>query len=112
WRRLPAAARRPRRASRHSLRSARRRSRRSSERHSMSQPAQKLDPTTAPFRKVRLGPRDYTIDRKPDRSIYLASPHKLPAYPDKLTERLVHWAKVTQDTPFMADRVDGVWRKS
>ncbi|MGZ5805072.1 MAG: feruloyl-CoA synthase [Xanthobacteraceae bacterium] len=78
----------------------------------MSQAAQKLNPATAPFRKVRLGPRDFTIERKPDGTIYLASPHALPAYPGKLTERLVHWAKVTPDTTFMADRVDGAWRKS
>ena len=77
----------------------------------MAQPAQNITAANAPFRAVRLGPRDFTIERKADGTIYLRSPHPLPAYPAKLTERLVHWAKVTPDTTFMADRVDGAWRK-
>ncbi|HVG50713.1 MAG TPA: feruloyl-CoA synthase [Xanthobacteraceae bacterium] len=76
----------------------------------MSQPAQKITAANAPFRAVKLGPRDFTIDRKPDGTIYLRSPHPLPPYPAKLTERLAHWAKVSPDTAYMADRVDGTWR--
>ena len=78
----------------------------------MSQPAQKITAANAPFRPVRLGPRDFLIDGKADGTIYLRSPHPLPAYPAKLTERLVHWAKVSPDTTFMADRVDGAWRRT
>jgi feruloyl-CoA synthase len=78
----------------------------------MPQTAQKITAADAPFRKVRLGPRDFTIERKPDGTIYLASPHKLPPYPDKLTERLVHWAAVRPDTVYMADRVAGAWRRT
>jgi feruloyl-CoA synthase len=65
---------------------------------------------TVPFRPVRLGPRDCIVERRPDGTIYLTSPHKLRAYPDKLTERLVHWATRTPNTTYMADRVDGQWR--
>jgi len=75
----------------------------------MSQVARSLS-QDVPFRPVRLGPRDYTIDRKPDGTIYLGSPHTLRPYPDKLTERLVHWATKTPDTTYMADRVNGAWR--
>ena len=63
-------------------------------------------------RPVRLGPRDILIDRKGDGTIYIRSPHRLDPYPDKLTERLVHWATRTPDRVFMADRVDGNWRKT
>src|SRR4029077_9074435 len=35
----------------------------------------------------------------------------LPGYPEKLTDRLVHWANATPDRVFMADRAsDGAWR--
>ena len=45
-----------------------------------------------PRGRLRLGPRDFILDRKSDGTIYIRSPHKLDPYPDKLTERLVHWA--------------------
>ena len=47
----------------------------------------------APLRPVRLGPADVQLDRKPDGTIFLRSPHPLGAYPDKLTQRLEHWAE-------------------
>src|SRR4029077_6379833 len=35
----------------------------------------------------------------------------LPGYPDKLTDRLVHWAHVAPERVFMAERAaDGSWR--
>jgi feruloyl-CoA synthase len=61
---------------------------------------------------VRLGPRDFILDRKNDGTIYIRSPHRLDPYPDKLTERLVHWAQRTPDRLFMADRTEAGWRKS
>ena len=70
------------------------------------------DPDVASAQPVRLGPRDFILDRKDDGTIYIHSPHKLDPYPDKLTERLVHWARRTPDTVFMADRVDGAWRNT
>ena len=33
------------------------------------------------------------VDRRADGTIYLKSARALPAYPDKLTDRLVHWAQ-------------------
>lgn len=78
----------------------------------MSQPARTLGPdlSSLPFRPVRLGPRDGLVERRSDGTIYLRSPRRLPAYPDKITQRLVQWAERTPDTVFMADRVDGAWR--
>jgi feruloyl-CoA synthase len=65
----------------------------------------------APFRPVRLGPRDFVLDNNPDGTILIRSPHPLGAYPAKLTERLVHWADRAPDRTFMAQRDDqGVWR--
>ena len=80
----------------------------------MAQAAQDLkeNANLAPFLPVKLGPRDYVIDRKPDGTIYLSSPHPLPAHPNSMTERLAHWAKTTPDTVYMADRVPGAWRKT
>src|SRR4051812_33768197 len=68
------------------------------------------DARELPFRPVRLGPRDVTVERKPDGTIYLRSPHKLPAYPTSITDCLLQWAQKTPETIFMADRVAGSWR--
>src|SRR5882724_10698576 len=67
---------------------------------------------SAPLRPVRLGPSDVTLERKPDGTLYLRSPHPLERYPDKLTQRLEHWAKAAPDRVFLAQRArDGSWRK-
>jgi feruloyl-CoA synthase len=63
-----------------------------------------------PFRPVRLGPRDVTVERKADGTIYLRSPHKLAPHPAKITDCLVRYAAGTPDRVFMADRVGGAWR--
>jgi feruloyl-CoA synthase len=66
----------------------------------------------APFRPVRLGPRDVTVDRRPDGTIHLRSPHALAPYPAKLTERLDHWAATVPERTFMAQRdAAGGWRR-
>jgi feruloyl-CoA synthase len=70
------------------------------------------DQAAAPFRPVRLGPRDYLIDRRPDGTIYMRSPHPLGPYPTKLTERLEYWADKAPDRVFLAQRDErGEWRK-
>ena len=71
-----------------------------------------IAPTTAePVRPVRLGPREYTLERKPDGSIIIRSPHALAPYPDKLTARLRHWAQAAPERTFMAQRdASGGWR--
>src|SRR5690606_11205586 len=66
----------------------------------------------APYRPVNLGPRDYLLDKKPDGTIYMRSPHKLGDYPEKITERLEYWAKTAPDRTFMAQRGEsGDWDK-
>src|SRR3954468_9287233 len=67
---------------------------------------------SAPLRPVRLGPADVLLDRKSDGTIILRSPHRLDAYPQKLTERLEHWAKAAPDRVFLAQRAaEDSWRK-
>jgi feruloyl-CoA synthase len=67
---------------------------------------------SAPMRSVRLGARDVRMERRPDGTIYLKSPHALPAYPDKLTERLEYWAARSPERTFLAQRnAGGGWRR-
>ena len=64
------------------------------------------------YRPVNLSKPDYLIDRKPDGTIYMRSPHELGAYPDKITERLEYWAKAAPERTFMAQRNEaGEWRR-
>jgi feruloyl-CoA synthase len=64
-----------------------------------------------PLRPVKLGPADVTVERRSDGAILMRSPHPLPPYPQKLTERLTHWAKAAPDRVFLAQRdAQGAWR--
>src|SRR5215212_8387846 len=64
-----------------------------------------------PLRPVRLGPADCLMQREPNGTILMRSPHPLPAYPRKLTEPLEHWAAKTPDRIFLAQRdAQGGWR--
>jgi feruloyl-CoA synthase len=75
-----------------------------------SQPVRSETPRRV--RPVRLCAPEVVVDRRADGTIYLNSPHALPDYPDKLTERLVHWAAAAPERVFMADRgADGQWRR-
>jgi feruloyl-CoA synthase len=65
----------------------------------------------ARLRPVKLGPAECVLDRRPDGTIIIRSPQPLGAYPDKLTDRLAHWAKAAPDRVFLAQRTpDGAWR--
>jgi feruloyl-CoA synthase len=65
-----------------------------------------------PVRDVPLGAADVEIERRADNAILLRSPHALGAYPAKLTERLVHWAREAPDRTFIAQRgAGGAWRE-
>ena len=65
----------------------------------------------APLRPVRLGPASVDIERRADGTMVLRSPRALEAYPEKLTERLAHWANAAPERIFLAqrDRAGG-WR--
>ena len=68
--------------------------------------------TEWPVREVRLGPSDVVLERAPQGVIYARSPHPLPAYPEKITERLDHWAAQAPGRTFLAERgPDGEWRR-
>ena len=77
----------------------------------MATPLKERRPDPAPVRPVRLGPRDVVVDRRPDGTIHLTSPHPLPPYPAKITERLEHWAAAAPERIFLAQRdAAGAWR--
>lgn len=64
-----------------------------------------------PVREVRLGPADVVVTRRRDGSILARSPHVLGNYPDKLTQRLDHWAAEVPERVFLAQRTAGsAWR--
>ncbi len=64
-----------------------------------------------PLRPVRLGAPDAVIERRADGAMLLRSPRQLPAHPQKLTERLVHWAKAAPERIFIAQRdTASAWR--
>ncbi|MGH8765009.1 MAG: feruloyl-CoA synthase [Burkholderiales bacterium] len=68
--------------------------------------------SAAPIRRVPLGPADVRIERRPDGSMRLQSPHALGAFPARLTERLAHWAHEAPERDFVAQRdTSGGWRK-
>ncbi|HEY2137370.1 MAG TPA: feruloyl-CoA synthase [Xanthobacteraceae bacterium] len=65
----------------------------------------------APLRAVRLGIPDCTVEHRPDGTILMRARAALGPYPDRITERLIHWAERTPDRVFMADRDPaGAWR--
>jgi feruloyl-CoA synthase len=65
----------------------------------------------APLRPVKLGPANVRVEHRGDGTILMRSPHPLPPHPQKLTERLVHWAETAPDRVFLAQRnVAGGWR--
>jgi feruloyl-CoA synthase len=77
----------------------------------MAEAVRQMPSATAPLRPVRLGPADVLLDRRADGTMQLRSPHPLENYPDRLTERLEHWAKVAPDRLFLAQRTaGGGWR--
>ena len=63
------------------------------------------------MRAVRLGPRDVVIDRRPDGTMHLRSPHPLPSYPAKLTERLEYWATPRRSASSWRSATAPAWRK-
>ena len=67
-------------------------------------PLHARDRVDAPVRSISLGPRETQLVRREDGSILLRSPHALAAYPARLTECLVHWARTTPDAVLLAKR--------
>ena len=61
-------------------------------------------------RPVRLCAPEVLVDRRADGTLYLKSGRALPDYPERLTDRLVHWAREVPDRIFMAERAGAGWR--
>jgi feruloyl-CoA synthase len=79
---------------------------------SAADPAGPTSAGSARLRPVRLAPAEVLLERRDGGAIHLRSPHKLGPYPDKITDRLVHWANVAPDRAFLAQRrPTGEWRK-
>src|SRR5260370_39554052 len=74
----------------------------------MSVPAPRSD---APLSRISFGNPDVSIDRRSDGTIYLRPKMPLGEYPDRLTDRLHHWAKVEPNRLFMAEREAGGSRR-
>jgi feruloyl-CoA synthase len=64
-----------------------------------------------PIRKVALGPKDVTVERRAGGIVHLRSPHRLPAYPGKITERLEYWAQAAPARVLFAQRAGEGWRR-
>src|ERR1700730_16381571 len=76
----------------------------------MSVPAGKSE--AYPLRAISFGDPAVSIDRRNDGTIYLRPKIALGEYPDRLTDRLHHWAKAEPNRIFMAERGKGsVWRQ-
>jgi feruloyl-CoA synthase len=67
---------------------------------------------TLRLRDVRLGSLDVAVERRPDGTVYIENKHPLGDYAARITDRLIHWARLVPRRVFMAERgVDGDWRK-
>jgi feruloyl-CoA synthase len=61
--------------------------------------------------EVKLGPSDIVVDRRPDGTLLVRSPHELGSYAEKMTERLDYWAQHASYRTFLAERnANGRWR--
>jgi feruloyl-CoA synthase len=64
-----------------------------------------------PLRNISFSDPEVAIERKDDGTIYLRPTRSLADHPQRLTDRLHHWANMTPDSVFMAERVSGGgWR--
>ncbi|MDR3469668.1 MAG: feruloyl-CoA synthase [Xanthobacteraceae bacterium] len=70
------------------------------------------DPAGFPLRPISFGRPDVTVDRRDDGTFYLRPKAALGDYPERVTDKLIHWATVAPDRVFMAERnAAGGWRE-
>ncbi|MCA6109162.1 feruloyl-CoA synthase [Bradyrhizobium sp. CNPSo 4026] len=70
------------------------------------------DATAHPLRAISFGNPEVAIERRDDGTIYLRPRSKLLDYPQRITDRLHHWAAVAPNRVFMAERAaGGAWRE-
>lgn len=62
--------------------------------------------------RLRFGPSEVAVTRRPDGAMIVSAPHELGPYPRTMTDRLDHWAAATPDAPFLAQRdASGEWSR-
>jgi feruloyl-CoA synthase len=54
--------------------------------------------------RSRILPADTIVECREDGTLFARSPHRLGPYPPRITDRLEHWARLTPDRVFLADR--------
>jgi feruloyl-CoA synthase len=78
----------------------------------MSNAAQtSFDPLDAPLRPIAFGDPRVTVERRSDGATLVRPAVPLAAYPDRITDRLLHWARETPDRTYMAERAGDGWRR-
>jgi feruloyl-CoA synthase len=60
---------------------------------------------------LTFGPPHVVVERRADGAMIVTSPEPLAAYPRAMTDWLDHWARAAPERVFLAERVDGAWRK-
>ena len=66
--------------------------------------------TAHPLRPLRFNDPAVDVEHRPDGTILLRPRETLPPYPDRITGRLLHWARETPDRVFIAERAGEGWR--
>ena len=67
---------------------------------------------TPPLRPIAFGAPTVHVERRDDGAIILRPRAPLGDYPQRLTDRLLHWAREAPDRTFMAERANGGgWRR-
>ena len=67
--------------------------------------------TPARYRRIRLGEKRIEVKSHDNGCLYVNHPDPLDAYPQRLTDRLLHWAQTAPDRSYMAMRDNGGdWR--
>ena len=70
-----------------------------------------MESTARRIRSVNITPIETTVREGSDGVVYLASPRALGPYPDRITDRLQHWARAASSRVFLAQRdLTGGWR--
>jgi len=70
-----------------------------------------MESTARRIRSVNITPIETTIRHGSDGAVYLSPPQALGPYPDRITDRLEHWAREAPGRVFLAQRdLAGGWR--
>jgi feruloyl-CoA synthase len=70
-----------------------------------------MESTARRIRSVNITPIETTIRHGSEGVVYLSSPQALGPYPDRITDRLEHWAREAPGRVFLAQRdLTGGWR--